>query len=149
MNAYVAFEGYCTQSGFIHKELCVFYDTDKYDHYLFKKPEEKLSEADMVTVRWATCQLNGLEFNDGSIPYKEIDQILKNIENFQIYTFSDVAVKTLERYIPNAPKIKNIQDLGFEMSKRLNFVYCFRPHTPRYCAKAKAKEVRKFMEFFS
>ena len=42
MNAYVAFEGYCTQSGFIHKELCVFYDTDKYDHYLFKKPEEKL-----------------------------------------------------------------------------------------------------------
>ena len=113
-----------------------------------KKPEEKLSEADMVTVRWATCQLNNLEFNDGSMPYKEIEQILKKIENYQIYTFSDVAMETLQKYIPNAPKIKNIQELGFEMPKRLSFAYCFRPHNPRYCAKAKAREVRKFMGFF-
>ena len=148
MNAYVGFEGYFTQSGFVHKELCILYDSDRYDHYLFKKPEEKLSEADMVTVRWATCQLNNLEFNDGSMPYKEIEQILKKIENYQIYTFSDVAVETLQKYIPNAPKVKNIQELGFEMPKRLSFAYCFRPHNPRYCAKAKAREVRKFMGFF-
>jgi hypothetical protein len=146
MSAYVGFEGYSTKSGFVHKELCIYYDTDRYDHYLFKKPEEKLSDADMVTVRWATCQLNGLDFEDGSIPYKEIDQILQKIENYQIYTFSEIAVNTLTRYIPNAPKIKNIQDFGFEMPQRLCFAYCFRPHLPRYCAKAKAKEVRKFMK---
>ena len=80
-------EGYCTQSGFVHKELCIYYDTDRYDHYLFKKPEEKLSDADMVTVRWATCQLNNLDFEDGSVPYKEIDQILQKIEKYEIYTF--------------------------------------------------------------
>lgn len=148
MNAFVGFEGYVTQSGFVHKELCIYYDNDKYDHYLFKKPERNLSDADMVTVKWATCQLNGLEYDDGSIPYKEIDQILKNIENLQIYTFSDIAVQTLKKYLPNAQRIKNIQDFGYKMPKRLCYSYCFRPHTPRYCAKAKAKEVQKFMKTF-
>ena len=145
MNAYVGFEGYFTQSGFVHKELCILYDTDIYDHYLFRKPEEKLSEADMATVRWATCHLNNLEFNDGCVPYKEIEQIFKKIENYEIYTFSYVAVETLQKYIPNAPKIQNIQEFGYEMPKRLGFAYCFRPHTPRYCAKAKAREVRNYM----
>ena len=148
MNAYVGFEGYVTKSGFIHKELCIYYDGDEFDHYLFKKPEWKLSEKDMVTVRYATCQLNGLHFNDGGVPYKEIDQILKNIENHQIYTFSDIAVKTLQRYLPNARKIKNIQNLGFKMPEQLNYSYCFRVHKPRYCAKSKAQEVRKFMKLF-
>ena len=146
MSVYVGFEGYSTQSGFIHKELCIYYDTDRYDHYLFKKPEEKLSDADMVTVRWATCQLNHLEFEDGSVPYKEIGQILQKIEKYEIYTFSEVATNTLKRYIPNAPKIVNIQDFEFKMPQRLCYAYCFRPHTPRYCAKAKAKEVRKFVK---
>ena len=53
------------------------YDGNEFDHYLFKKPEWKLSEKDMATVRYVTCQLNGLQFNDGGVPYKEIDQILK------------------------------------------------------------------------
>ena len=146
MSVYVGFEGYSTQSGFIHKELCIYYDTDRYDHYLFKKPEEKLSDADMVTVRWATCQLNHLEFEDGSVPYREIGRILHEIEKYEIYTFSEIAVDTLKRHIPNAPKIINIQDFGFKMPQRLSFAYCFRPHLPRYCAKAKAKEVRKYMK---
>ena len=77
MNAYVGFEGYVTKSGFIHKELCIYYDGDEFHHYLFKKPEWKLSEKDMVTVRYVSCQLNGLQFDDGGIPYKKIDQILK------------------------------------------------------------------------
>ena len=147
MNAYVGFECYMTKSGFIHKELCIYYDGDEFDHYLFKKPEWELSEKDMKTVRYASCQLNGLQFNDGSIPFNEIEHILKNIENRQIYTFSDIAVKTLQKYLPNTPKIKNIQDLGFEMPKQLPFSYCFRIHRPRYCAKAKAKQVREFVRW--
>ena len=68
---------------------------------------------------------DGLKYNDGSIPYKEIDQILKNIENYEIYTFSNIAIKTLQKYLPNARKIKNIQDFGFERPKRLSYSYCF------------------------
>ena len=148
MNAYVGFEGYVTRSGFIHKELCIYYDGDAYDHCLFKKPQWNLSEMDMATVRFATLQLNGLQYNDGGIPYKEIDQILNNIEKHNIYTFCEVAVETLKRYLPNNPKIKNIQDLGYEMPKRLKYSYCFRAHTPRYCAKSKAQEVKNFMNWF-
>ena len=40
MNAYVGFEGYVTKSGFIHKELCRYYDGDEFDHYLFKNLSE-------------------------------------------------------------------------------------------------------------
>ena len=83
MSAYVGFEGYCTKSGFVHKELCIYYDTDRYDHYLFKKPEEKLSDADMVTVRWATCQLNNLEFEDGSVPTRRLIKYCKRLKNMK------------------------------------------------------------------
>ena len=60
MSAYIGFEGYMTKSGFIHKELCIYYDEDEFDHYLFKKPEWNLSDRDIKTVQYATCQLNGL-----------------------------------------------------------------------------------------
>ena len=101
----------------------------------------------MASVKFVSCQLNGLKFNDGSIPFNEIEHILKNIENHQIYTFSDIAVKTLKNYLPNSTKIKNIQDLGFEMPKQIPFQHCFRVHRPGYCAKAKAKQVREFMRW--
>ena len=148
MSAYVGFEGYQTKSGFIHKELCIYYDENDYDHFIFKKPEWEVSEKDMKSVRYCCTQLNGLKFNDGSVPYNEIETILKKIENHQIYTFSDIAVKTLKKYLPNCSKIKNIQDLGFEMPTILPFSNCFRAkHRPRYCAKAKAKEVKEFMRW--
>ena len=95
MNAYVGFEGYSTKSGYIHKELCIFYDGDNYDHFIFKKPDFELTRKDMASVRFVSRQLNGLDFNDGSVPYNEIKEILKKIENYNIYTFSDFAVETL------------------------------------------------------
>ena len=113
-----------------------------------KKPEFELSKKDMASVRFVSCKLNGLKFNDGSVPYDEIKEILKKIGNRQIYTFGDIAVETLKKYIPNAPKIKNIQELGFKMSLEIPFQCCFRRHRPRYCAKAKAREVREFIKCF-
>ena len=146
MNAYVGFEGYSTKSGYIHKELCIFYDNNNYDHFIFKKPDFKLNKKDMESVRFVSRQLNGLDFNDGSVPYNEIKEILKKIENYNIYTFSDFAVKTLQNYIPNASKIENIQDDGFKMPLQLPYQYCFREHRPRYCAKAKSRQIRDFIK---
>ena len=153
-------EGFLTKSGFIIKELCIFYDGEDFDHYMFEKPNWRLTYADLETVRYASTQLNGLNLCDGSIPYKEIGGILRGIRDCQIYTFSDLAVKTLRKYLPNTKKIKNIQDLGFEMPKLLPNSHCFRSHNVwdkkhyvtapryRYCAKAKALEVRDFMRCF-
>ena len=107
-----------------------------------------MSAKDMGTVRYVSRKLNGLHFNDGNIPYKDIDSILKKIGDHRIYTFSDIAVETLQTYIPYAPKIKNIQDMGFEMPKELQNSNCFRKHISRYCAKSKSREGRDFMKFF-
>ena len=160
MNTYIGVEGFLTKSGFILKELCIFYDSDEYDHYMFEKPNWTLTGKDLETVRYASTELNGLQLYDGTIPYKEIGGILQSIRDYQIYTFSDLAVKTLRKYLPVTKKIKNIQELGFEMPKQLPNSYCFRSHNVmdkkhsikssryRYCAKAKALEVRDFMRCF-
>ena len=108
MNAYTAIEGFLTKSGFILKELCIFYDSEEFDHYMFEKPSWTLTGKDLETVQYASTQLNGLHLYDGSIPYKEIDGILRGIKDYQIYTFSDLAVTTLRKYLPNTKKIKNI-----------------------------------------
>ena len=100
----------------------------------------------MASVRFVSRQLNGLDFNDGSVPYNEIKEILKKIENYNIYTFSDFAVETLQKYVPNAPKIENIQEIGFVMPLQLPYQYCFRQHRPRYCAKAKSRQIRDFIK---
>ena len=111
-------------------------------------------------IHYIFSQLNGLQFFNGSIPYKEINGILECIRGNQIYTFSDLAVKTLRKYLPDTKKIKNIQDLGFKMPKQLPNPHCLRSHNVldqkhyftspryRYCAKAKAPEVRDFMRCF-
>ena len=160
MNAYIGVEGFLIKSGFILKELCIFYDGEEFDHYMFAKPSWTLTGRDLETVRYVSTQLNGLHLYDGSIAYKEIGGILQNIRDYQIYTFSDLAVKTLRKYLPDTKKIKNIQELGFEMPKELPNSHCFRSHNVlnqkhyltspryRYCAKAKAREVRDFMRYF-
>ena len=162
MNTYVGVEGFLTKSGFILKELCICYDDERFDHYIFKEPTWTwgLTNRDLETIHYISSQLNGLHQYDGSIPYKEINEILKCIRDYQIYTFSNLAVKTLREYLPDTKKIKNIQDLGFEMPKRPPNSRCFRSHIVldqkhyftstiyRYCAKAKAHEVRDFMRCF-
>ena len=93
MNAYVGIEGFSTKSGFILKELCIFYDGEEFDHYMFEKPSWTLTDTDLETVQYVSSQLNGLNLYDGCIPYKEVDGILRGIRDYQIYTFSDLAVK--------------------------------------------------------
>ena len=162
MNAYVAVEGFLTKSGFILKELCIFYDGETFDQFIFKEPtwSWELPNRDLETIHYISSQLNGLHLYDGSIPYNEIYTILECIRGCKIYTFSDLAVKTLRQYLPDTEKIKNIQDLGFEMPEQLPNSHCFRTHNVfnqeqysispryRYCAKAKAREVRDFMRCF-
>ena len=131
MNTYIGVEGFLTKSGFILKELCIFYDDERCDHYIFKEPTWTwgLTNRDLDTIHYISSQLNGLYLHDGSIPYKAINEILGCIRYYQIYTFSNLAVETLREYLPDTKKIKNIQDLGFEMPKHLPNPHCFRSHS--------------------
>ena len=99
----------------------------------------------MRTFRYTTQNLNNLCYQDGFIPYDQIANILDSVKDVTIYTYSEIAVTILQRYLPTTV-IKNIQNDGFNMPKILPDSGCFRQHCQRYCAKAKAFELKKFLE---
>ena len=146
MPVFIGIEGYTLPSGFILKELCVMYPNNDYDHYLFKRPSVDLTEVDQRTIRYATEKLNELFYSDGFVTYNQIGDTLDPVKDDIIFTYSDVAVCVLQKYLPTTVII-NIQSKDFKMPKTLPESGCFRKHCQRYCAKAKAIEVKKFMGY--
>ena len=70
---------------------------------------------------------------------------IQKIKDLKVYTYSDIAVKLLQQHLPTTA-IENIQDQGYKMPPQLPNSKCFRKHNQRYCAKAKAIAIRKFVE---
>ena len=146
MSVFIGIEGYTLPCGFILKELCIFYPNKEFDHFLFKSPDLTLTEADKRTIRYTTENLNELQYEDGHIPYDQIGEILNSVKDLIIYTYSEVAVKNLQKYLPTTV-IKNIQHDGFIMPKTLPESGCFRKHCQRYCGKAKSIQIKNFMGY--
>ena len=146
MPVFIGLEGYTLPSGFILKELCIIYPNNDYDHYLFKKPSRDLTEVDKRTIRYATENLNELCYSDGYVAYNQIGDTLDPVKDDIIYTYSDVAVDVLQKYLPTTVII-NIQTKKFKMPKELPKSACFRKHCQRYCGKAKAIAVKNFMGY--
>ena len=147
MNAYVGVEGYTLPSRYILKELAIIYPNTEYAHYLFEKPKDVvLSQQDEKTVRYATRHLNSINYADGDMPYQQLEPILLRLSDYTIYTYSEIATKLIQKFLPTTVVI-NTQDLGQKLSKHLPDPNCFRLHQNyRYCAKAKAAEVKDFVE---
>lgn len=146
MEAYIGVDGYTLPSGFVTKELTAMFPNSEYNHFLFQPPTEKyLSEPDKRTIRFASHHLNNLAWFDGDTPYGQLDYILTKLRDYKIYTYSDIALITLQRALPTSVII-NIQEMGFKMPKILNNADCGRTHNHRYCSKAKAIEIKKFVE---
>ena len=146
--AFVGLEGYTLPTGFILKELCIIYPNSEFDHYLFKMPNWYLTEGAQRTIRYTTQVLNNLSYMDGKVPYEEISNVLDPIKDTIIYTYSDIAVSFLQRYLPTTV-VKNVQSDGFKMPNILPDSNCFRTHCPRYCAKSKAIAVKEYAENFT
>ena len=146
MSVFVGMDGYTLPNGFIMKELCVLYPNDEYNHFLFKKPDSLLSQISERTVRYTTQHLNNLSYEDGDITYTLIPDILDKIKDLKVYTYSDIAQKFLQEILPTTT-IENVQNRGYQMPAKLPDSKCFRTHNQRYCAKAKAIAVKKFMKF--
>ena len=149
MNAIVTMDGYTLPSGFILKELCIMYSNGEYDYFLFSKPDIPLTAKDKETIQYTTANLNNISFDDGDIPYTLIQPILEKVKHFRVYTYSDIATRILQGYLPTT-FIKNIQEIGkFKLPTELPDSKCFRNHNQRYCAKAKAIAVyEKLVEMF-
>ena len=146
MDAYIGLDGYMIPSGYVIKELTVMFPNSEYNHYLFQPPAKRyLTETDKRTVRFASHHLNNLAWFDGDIPYEQLDHILAKLRDYKIYTFSEIAVETLQRALPTSVII-NVQDMGFKMPNALPDSHCGRIHNFRYCSKAKVCEIKKFIE---
>ena len=145
MSVFVGLEGYTLPSGYMIKELCIIFPNGEYNHFLFQKPDWLLSEVSRRTIRYATQHLNNLSFEDGDIPYIILPSLLEKIKEFRVYTYSDIAQKFLQQHLPTT-SIENIQTTGYQIPKELPDSKCFRDHNQRYCAKAKALEIKKFYE---
>ena len=148
MNVYVGVEGYTLPSGFILKELVIMFPNTEYSHYIFEKPNDiVLSPQDAKTVRYATRNLNSLNYEDGDISYNQLGTILDKLKDFTIYTYSLIASNLIQKFLPTTVVI-NSQNLGQKLPKHLPNPNCFRLHQNyRYCAKAKSYAVRNFIEY--
>ena len=144
MSVIVGLDGYTLPGQFVLKEMCLIYPNEEYNHYLFKKPAGFLSNMAMKTVRYTTENLNNLSYEDGDIPYTIIPEILGKVKDLRIFTYSDIAVRFLQMHLPTT-SIENIQHRGYKMPTTLPNPKCFRLHNPRYCARAKALAVKKFL----
>ena len=75
MSAFIGVKGYTISSGFILKELCIFYPNAEYDHNLFKMPGWHLTDGDKRTIRYTTQMLNNLSYLGGKVQYEELVNI--------------------------------------------------------------------------
>ena len=144
MSVIIGLDGYTLPGQFVLKEMCLIYPNEEYNHYLFKKPDGFLSNLAMKTVRYTTENLNNLSYEDGDIPYTLIPEILEKVKDLRIFTYSDIAMRFLQMHLPTT-SIENIQHRGYKMPATLPNTKCFRLHNPRYCARAKALAVKKFL----
>ncbi|KAL5259993.1 hypothetical protein ACHWQZ_G010193 [Mnemiopsis leidyi] len=146
MQVYIGVDGFTLPCGFIVKEICFLYPNWEFCHLLFKPPaDQNLSDVDKRTIRYTTMNLNNLNYLDGDVPYNCLNDIIQSVQLYDVYTYSEVAMKFLQEMLPTT-MITNIQTQGFEMPSTLPDPKCFRQHNHRYCAKAKAIEVKKFVE---
>ena len=145
MNAYICVDGFTIPSTFVLKELFIQFANGEHNHLMFLPPNINLTEADRRTIRFTTKHLNNISYFDGDVPYSQLQPILHKLRDYKIYTYSEVALKTLQSYLPMTV-IVNIQEFGFKMPAQLENPCCFRFHSYRYCAKAKAIAVKSFIE---
>ena len=145
MSVFIGLEGFTLPEGFIVKEICLIYPNDEYNHFLFKKPDGFLSEISKKTIRYTTQHLNNLSYEDGDISCNLLPAILEKVKDLTIYTYSDIAQKFLQHYLPTTA-IENVQNQGNKIPSQLPDSKCFRSHNQRYCARAKAIAIKKFVD---
>ena len=146
MEVYIGLEGYMLPQGYIVKELVILHTNDEYDHYILEAPKDLvLSPKDSYTIRWVTKNLNQLSYSDGFIPYNALTRIFQGVCNMTIYTHGCIATDFIQKYLPTTIVI-NTHINGFKLPELLPAVECSRFHPARYCAKAKAKAIKDYVE---
>ena len=143
----VTLEGFTLTSGFIAKELTVFYNNRNFQHFHFTKPIDFQPTAqELCTIKYTSEVLSKLYLDDFSLlPYTTINTILRQISSHKIYVAGHTAHKFITTHLPTTKVIDICKEYKFKYPLVLPSVACFKEHTPRYCSLAKAKNIYKFM----
>ena len=133
----VTVQGYNLKSQFLWKECTILRPGGEFEHYLLKPPTDiSLSQGDWKTVRYATANLHGLNFNDGFVAYKHLSEILNKLKSVKnIYTYGNIGKQAILGFLPHALVI-DVIDLGYTVPKHpLELTLCGRMHSSRYCSR--------------
>jgi hypothetical protein len=150
----VSFEGVNLRSGFIPRELSIYYLADgSFRHYFFLPPRHlELTHGEKQTERFYRTILGGIGLHDkveGAIPYSNVEYLLLAHAEYSIYTVGHIATRFIAEFLPHAA-ITNVQDVAaFVYPRTLEPSGCGVAHNPRYCSLSKLKAVRDYcMEHF-
>ena len=144
-SVFVSLEGFQLGKVLIAKELHILdAQTDEFKHFVFMAPDVNLTHQDKLTIRYSTLHLHQLSWNEGDIPYCLIGKIFKKIRSCVVYCYGYTTTNFLRSMMPTTVII-DIQDIGYTMPKTIPAKVCFRDHTPRHCAAAKAHAIRDFV----
>ena len=147
---FIAIEGFSLQQGYIIKELSIVHLDNTYHHYLFKTPEDfTASVADMKIVNYNKKYLNGFSTEDDFyLPNHLHKAILEEFLNFKIYVVGSGTKAFISNILPSNVVLDVTSLVDFRYPEELPDPQCFKAHNHRYCALAKVKFLKNFMEKF-
>lgn len=135
---------------FIFKELAaVSVNCESAYSFLFKPPSEQvtLSTKARNTNTWLSKVHHGLEYDDGLVPYEELQGILQQLlsATTTVYVKGSVKRNDLLKIVAH-PDIKNIEDLGCPSIRQLHEDYCatacmWHKHKTSICASRNVKNI--------
>ena len=89
--------------------------------------------------------LNGLPYHEGSIPYSLLSNILDGVRHLTIYTYGSDA-KKIFREPASRYCHKRCTGTWIPNAKDFTKLWLFKNHPARYCALAKGKAIKDFIE---
>lgn len=144
-SCFVTLEGFQLGKSLIVKELHLLAEEgEEHKHFVFLPPTHQLSIDEQRIVRYSTRYIHGFGWYEGDVPYYAIEGILRKIQNYTIFSYGYTTCNFLRLLLP-ATVVIDTQKEGYAMPKVIPTQKCFREHTPRHCAKAKAHVIRQFV----
>ena len=144
---FVAAEGFQLPGGFFAKEVTIQTEAeDIYEHFVFKAPRSHfVTFRDQQIIWWTKYNLNSLDWDDGRLPYEQLNEVLQTISGCRIVVTDNNARRWLRSFLPTA----HIEELGGKIPTDLARVQCGRFHLlgGRRCSLAKAKYLRRNYQY--
>ena len=140
---WVAFEGFMLKDlGYVVKEMSLLYAGGEYAHFLFASPSLELTPGDQKTVNWTTRNLNGLQWDEGILPYSALQGILNSVAACRIVCHGCTARNFLRKNLPNSLIVDTSVGSENKYPRIIPKIACGREHKARWCSLSKSHFIK-------